>query len=264
MELAKIIGLMDAESEVVERLETLINDRSVEVARYAIQSAARLKREEHLPAIIDKLSNTLIHEDAVSALKSYGDQALSILQKYLRESSKTRETRRDVAKVLTQIGTQDALNILLDFLEKETEELDADIVDALDRIHVEKADINFPPKFVREKTLSLIRKYCQAYLELANFETDVQKEEQGRQLLKRQTESFEQIFKFLGLTYPREDIVKAYQNLQTGTKDSVAYAIELLDNTLNREMKDVILPLIEDLTPYERLRELQKILKNLK
>jgi AAA family ATP:ADP antiporter len=264
MELAKIIGLMDAESEVVEKLETLINDRSVEVARYAIQSAARLKREEHIPAIVNRLSNTLIHEDAISALKSYGNQALNILYKYLRESSKARETRKDVAKVLTQIGTQEAINILLDHLEKETEDLDADIVDALDRIRVEKADINFPPKFVREKTLSLIKKYCLAYIELANLKTDEQKEEQGRQLLKRQTESFEQIFKLLGLSYPHEDVVKAYQNLQTGTKDSVAYAIELLDNTLNRELKDVILPLIEDLGPSERQREFRKILKNLK
>jgi len=264
MEMAKAIGLMDPEVPVVKRLEALINDKSAEVARYAIQSAARLKREEHIPAIIGKLSNPLIHEDAVSALKGYGDQALNILQKYLRESGKSRDTRKDIAKVLTQIGTQDAINILLDHLEKETEDLDADIVDALDRIRAEKADINFPPKFVRNKTLSILKKYCLAYIELANLKTDEQNEEQGRQLLKRQKESFEQIFKFLGLSYPREDVVKAYQNLQTGTKDSVAYAIELLDNTLNREMKDVILPLIEDLTPSERQREFHKILKNLK
>jgi hypothetical protein len=33
---------------------------------------------------------------------------------------------------------------------------------------------------------------------------------------------------------------------------------------LNRELKDVILPLIEDLGPSERQREFRKILKNLK
>jgi hypothetical protein len=61
-----------------------------------------------------------------------------------------------------------------------------------------------------------------------------------------------------------EDIVKAYQNLQTGTKDLVAYAIELLDNTLPKEMKDSVLPLVEDMSPAERQREFQKILKSLK
>ena len=62
------------------------------------------------------------------------------------------------------------------------------------------------------------------------------------------------IFKLLGLIYPYDDIVKAFQNIQTGTKDSVAYAVELLDNTLEKEMRDAILPLVEDLSQEERVK----------
>jgi len=39
-----------------------------------------------------------------------------------------------------------------------------------------------------------------------------------------------------------------------GTKDSVAYAVELLDNTLEKEMRDAILPLVEDLSQEERVK----------
>jgi hypothetical protein len=69
------------------------------------------------------------------------------------------------------------------------------------------------------------------------------------------------IFKLLGLYYPHEDIVKAFQNLKTGTKDTIAYAIELLDITLKKDMKNIILPLIEDLHPSDRQRKFQKILR---
>ncbi len=70
------------------------------------------------------------------------------------------------------------------------------------------------------------------------------------------------IFKLLGLHYPHEDIVKAYQNLKTGIPNSIAYAIELLDNTLKKDMKNIILPLIEDMTSSERQQKFQKILRN--
>ena len=70
------------------------------------------------------------------------------------------------------------------------------------------------------------------------------------------------IFRLLGLYYPHEDIVKARQNIKTGTPRSVAYAIELLDNTLKKDMKDAVIPLVEDLSPGERQKKFQKILRN--
>jgi len=71
------------------------------------------------------------------------------------------------------------------------------------------------------------------------------------------------IFKLLGLVYPRDDIAKAYQNMRTGTKDSVAYAIELLDNILEKEMRDVVIPLIEDVSLEERVKRCLHIMRNL-
>ena len=72
MEVAKAIGMMDPDSPMVEKLEALIQDDSPEVARYAIESAAKLKKPEHLKAVIRKLSNNLVREDAVSALSNLG------------------------------------------------------------------------------------------------------------------------------------------------------------------------------------------------
>jgi HEAT repeat protein len=263
MELAKMIGLMDPKSQVVGKLESLINDTSVEVARYAIQSAARLKREEYIPDIIDKLSNPLIHEDAVIALKLFGRQALNIFQKDLQDRSKALSVKQDVVKVLGQIGTNEAASILFSQLESGIEELDTSIIDALDRIRAEKTNIHFSPKSVQRNAFSVIKKYCQDTLDLMSLQSDEQDSAEGQRLQKRQAKKFAQIFKLLGLLYPHDDIVKAFQNIQTGTKDSVAYAIELLDNILSKQIKNIVLPLIEDLPPSERRRELQKILKNL-
>ncbi|MEE8378543.1 MAG: hypothetical protein V3R45_09210, partial [Candidatus Aminicenantaceae bacterium] len=61
------------------------------------------------------------------------------------------------------------------------------------------------------------------------------------------------IFKLLGLLFPHEDIIKAYQNIELGTKDSIAYAIELLDNILPIEIKTRLFPLVDNVSSEERI-----------
>ena len=70
------------------------------------------------------------------------------------------------------------------------------------------------------------------------------------------------IFRLLGFIYPQEDIVKAYQNIKTGTKHSVAYAIEHLDNTMKKDDRDLILPIIEDIPLHDREKLFRQLLKN--
>jgi HEAT repeat protein len=253
---------MDPNAPLVEKLEALIYDDSPEVSCYAIKSAARLKKEAHIPAIIHKLSNPLTHEDAISALKTYGLSAISILEKYLGESRWDIELRKAVVEVLARIGTQEAASILIEEMDQKTEELDTVIIDALDRIHSEKPDIQFPAKVAQRKTLSIIKKYCQTFIDLQGVKPDKNNVEQRNRLERNLGTHFMNIFKLLGLYYPHEDIVKAYQNLKTGTPNSVAYAIELLDNTLKKDMKNIILPLVEDMPSSERRQKFQKILRN--
>ena len=261
MELAKAIGMMGPDAPLVKKLEALISDDSPEVSCYAIRSAAMLKKVEHIPAIIHKLSNPKIHEDALSALKAYGHSAINTLEKYLYDSEKDIRLRRAVVKVLASIGSQKEVRILLGELDRKTEELEAEIIEALNRIRSERADIHFPSKLAKRVTFSIIKKYCQTFINLQNLKPHKKNEELKRQMEKNLETYFMDIFKLLGLYYPHDDVVKAFQNLKTGTKENIAYAIELLDITLKKDMKDVILPLIEDLHPSDRQRKFQKILR---
>lgn len=262
MEMAKAIGLMEPEAPLADGLGALILDVSPEVSCYAIRSAARLKKAEHIPAIIQKLDNPRTHEDAVSALKTYGHSAMSSLEEYLEGSKRDIRLRKAVVKVLANIGSQEAVRVLLRELIQETDELETEIVDALDWIRSEKKDIHFPAKLVQKGTLSIIKKYCQTFIDLHGLGPGDNEDEKSRQLEMKLRIYLTDIFKLLGLYYSHEDIVKAGQNIKTGTPRSVAYAIELLDNTLKKDMKDAVIALVEDLSPGERQRKFQKILRN--
>jgi len=261
MEVAKAIGLMDSHSPLAQKLEELLQDESPEVAKYALESAAKLKKKEHVPALIQKLSSPLTREDASSALERYGQKIVGTLADYLGDSGEDIELRKGASSVLARIGTQEAADFLSWELAEGKEDMDNELIDALDRIRSEKSDIQFQKEVVKAKIANEIKRYCQILIEFYGLKSKAKKEERDKDLPRDLTFSLMNIFKLLGLIYPYEDITKAYQNIRTGTKDSVAYAIELLDNILEKETRDIVFPLIEDLPIEERVRRCLNLLK---
>ncbi len=66
----------------------------------------------------------------------------------------------------------------------------------------------------------------------------------------------------MGLIYPYEDTIKAYQNIKTGTIHSMAYAIELMDNSLDQEMREMVIPIIEIMSLEEKARICRILLRS--
>ncbi len=259
MELAKLIGLMDSDAPLADQLNRLIEDESPNVSCLALRSAARLKREDDIPAIIRKLDSFVTLEDAVSVLHKYGDAAVGALEGILHDGSKGTAIRMAAVEALTRIGTQKAVLVLTEELENGAGDLDEGVIDALDRVRSQNPDIQLSGGAAKRKTFALLKKYCQTYL-------DIQRQDPGKEragLRRRYLESyFADIFKLLGLYYPQDDIRTVYQNIKTGTQNSMANAIEWLDNALKKDMRDALVAIVEDLDPAEKAKRFQKILKD--
>ncbi len=116
---------------------------------------------------------------------------------------------------------------------------------------------------MKAKIAKEIKKHCQILIESYDMKSTDKKEEMDISLLKNLDTSLMNIFKLLGLIYSREDIFKAYQNIKTGKKDSTAYAVELLDNILEKEMRDIVFPVVEDLPLEERVKRCRNLLKTI-
>ncbi len=262
MEVAKAMSLMSSDSPLTQKLEELLWDESPEVSKYALESAAKLKKKEYVPALIQKLSHPVTSEDASVALVSYGGKVVGALSDYLSDPKENIELRRGVASVLARIGTQDAGDFLFWELDGGQREIDTELIDALDRIHSEQPEVLFRKDKVEARILQEIKKYCQLVVEPFNDKIKSKKQEKSEDVHEDLNVSLMDLFKLFGLIYPREDIMRAYQNMKVGTKDSVDYAIELLDNTLHKEMRDIVIPLLEDLSPEEKVKRCRNCLKN--
>jgi AAA family ATP:ADP antiporter len=261
MEAAKAIGFMEPQAPLVERLEGLLDDDSPEVRRYAIQSAAALKRRQDAPVLVRMLHNAVLREDAAEALRQFGPRIVGMMADYLADKKEDPELRKSIATVLGGIGTQEAADFLLWELPGE-KEISAAIIDALDRIRTSDSLIRFPKETIMPKIFEEVQSYCRC-LTRARDNLDGGEESVASQE-KVLTDCLWNIFKLLGLVYSHEDMTKAYQNLRTGTKDSVAYALELLDNVLEKDIREVVFPLVEDLSPEEKMQRCRQLLAILK
>jgi len=261
MEVAKAIGMMGFKSPLVQKLDDLLQDESPEVSRYAMESAARLKNREYVPLLIQKLHSPITREDACKALEKYGTRVTGTLADYLDDPEEDIVLRKEVASILARIHTQDAADFLSWELAEEREDMDDELIDALDRIRSEKSDVRFSKDVINNKIVKEIKKYYQILISFYDLKIEEKEIEMKKGVPKDLSLTLMNIFKLLGLIYPRDDIARAFQNIRTETKDSVAYAIELLDNTLQKELKDVLFPVIEDLPLEVRVARCRSLLK---
>jgi AAA family ATP:ADP antiporter len=261
MELAKGIGFMDKDSPMAEKLEELINDKSPEVSRYAMESAAKLRLKEFVPYLIQRLSNPASREDASVSLQRFGPKIVGMLGDYLEDREEDISLRKGIASVLARIGNQDAVDSLSLGLASSKKELLNDIIDALDRIRSEHLGIEFSKEIIRDQIIKELREYYQILISYCDLRKETLDKEAEGQMLNNLEGLLENIFKLLGLIYPYEDTIKAYQNIKTGTKHSMAYAVELMDNSLDQEMREMVIPIIEIMSWEEKARRCRTFLK---
>jgi len=225
MELAKAIGLMDRGSPLSGRLGDFLGDPSPAVFQFAAESAGRLRDREFVTLLVRRLADPMSRGDARSALEKYGDAIVGTLSDFLADRDEGAGVRGPAASLLAGIGTSEAAEALLEELDRGPSGTDEDIIDALDRIRSRNPELAFPADTVRAR--------------LASALTGAGPVTGAADLLP--------VFRLLGLIHDHEDIFRAYQNLLKGTKDSIGYAIELLDHTLDPETKSRLFPRLDDL-----------------
>lgn len=259
MEAAKSIGLMDPNAPLVEKLADLLGDESIEVTRYAMQSAAQLQRKEDVPVLVWRLRHPVLRADAADALFKFGGRIVGTLADFLADKSEHPEVRTSAASLLARIGTQEAADFLSWQLAEGEEGLNFAVIDALDRIRTGHPEIRFDPEAIKAEIMRETRAYCRYFVKSYS---DLEKSDTVLRWEKTRESALWNILQLLGLVYSHEDMAKVYQNLRAGTKNSVAYAVELLDNLLEKDMRDAVFPLVEDLPPDEKLRRCRHLLGN--
>ena len=245
LEAARLLALLP---DIFEReLRSLLEDEDVEIARTAIAAAGTLKKRSLIGALVDRMGEPALNEAAVAALAKFGDRIVGTLRDYLTDHEIRPEVRREIPKVLQEIGTAAAYAVLVESV------LDRDVVlryhtiAAINRLGQAHPDRATDRKLIETVLAAEIMGHYRSYQVLATLEGSMGDPsnpiEHGlRESMEKETE---RIFRLLKILYPQYDLHSAYVGMQSADPVVHDNAVEFMDSVLPPEVRSLIIPLFD-------------------
>jgi ATP:ADP antiporter, AAA family len=236
-------------AEMVQVLRELMDDPVSEVRQAAIRAAGVAADPDLLLDVIKSLTRRELRPAARESLLMYGPHVVGTLGDILGDPRRELPLRREIPWLLGRIHSRNAASLLVDQLEVKDPLLKYRVVKALNRLHAQVPDLPQANPAIAGHIYAQTRSYYEALVLWQAFEPGGKSDGSAlvqRALKERLDQNLEIIFRLLGLQYPQNDIYSAYNALRGNRADRRASALEFLDNLLHKNLKTIILPLLEE------------------
>ena len=247
----KALGVLDR-PDFHDRLRSLLDAPVPQIVRAAARSAGQTGDRMFVGKLLRLLAEKPYEKTAREALIAYGDRIFGTLYDYLTDDAVAEPIRRNIPRMLAELPTQPAVDLLLLSLDRLRAPLLYDVAKALNKIRASNPKLRFNQEAIDVAVLGEVR--ALATVQAALFHHARAKDvytrapaapEVREALFHERKQSLERVFRMLGLRYPSTDMHSAYLGL-TENDDLRASAAEFLDNVLDWEFKRVLVPLLDE------------------
>jgi ATP/ADP translocase len=216
----------------------------------ACRAAGILRDRADLFWLASLLNDSRLRGEAITSLAAYGSSICGALSDMLFDETLPVRVRVRIPRVLKNIPSQRSVDILISAIGHEDLAIRDAALKALNRLRDVAPELNFENSFVGDRILKEARHYYELYAALAPFEGQ-QTRLLARSIEYRLERILERLFRLLGLRYPPKEIYNAYRAVSHNNAEAHTAALEFLDTTLDRNLKRVLIPLLD--APENRL-----------
>lgn len=233
----------------------LLRDSNTESKRHAIYMIGKFRLKDLIPEVCVCLSIPGLEEDSSVVLNSFGTDASGELHRFYLNSSGNLNTAKAILRILGKTNTTEnsvfilarlwsnskqlkevALKCLMDFGFKATEE--------------EKDKLN---QLISE-IIGMITWNISAQVSLQKYNDLVLLE-----IIRKETKFWElYLFNLLSITYDAGSVLKIGANIESGTVESVNYALEMIDLVIDDSIKAKLVSLIDAVPDEDKLKNLHQ------
>jgi HEAT repeat protein len=277
-EAAKAIGAVH-EPMFQEHLIRMLYDVERSVVREAISAIQRRVARDgfnplYVPTLVSLLQNRKVRHEARNALVAFGEPAVPTMVHFMNAEDEPLWVRRALPKAIAAVGSYVAAEALLDGLEKSKDSFHRrKLVEALGSIYdveaffqQESERLEWEISHEAKRYLSLLaaleglRLREKGRVEGARvvWDGDVSPTLLDRLLDERSASALLNVFGMLALLFGGREIWPAYRGLTSGEKMQRARALELLDNTLEGELKRHVFAVIDDCPMTEKFQRAKR------
>jgi HEAT repeat protein len=228
-------------------------DGSLDVQRAAIASAGRLAAPEYVPILLERSTRRDTREEAIRALADYGESAVPVLEEAYETAEGWPRLRKSVIRVLSEIGTTWAADVLLRKVKFASSSERYDLVKALNKIRARRPDLLLNVDLVADALEQEIEDYyrnCHYLVRLGPDEDHLLHDA----LRHRLVFATERISRLLALVLPPELVFSIYRGVYGRNLRQASNAHELLESLIERaDLKTALLPIFDRLSPEDTL-----------
>ena len=233
--------------ELLEDIDSLIVER-------AIIAAGNLLDPRLINILVKKLAIASLQATTSQSLRHFGEAALYDLDEGLTSPEATRQEKSHIIETIMEIGGGQAIEILLRHLEIAQPELQHKV-----RLSLAKLNFQAEPddQYIYVNSLD---EEVQLITWLLSAIDDLRDEPRFETLhaalaseLEVRRDSMLLLISFL---FPSIVILDTRANIDSKVAERRVFALEVLDNVLTSEIKQIVLPLLEDLTVAEKLEQM--------
>jgi len=193
-----------------------------------------------IDGIVSDLANPELSEEAAKTLSQLGDFAVDSLRDHLSEGTTPMEIRRQIPPILLRIGTATAGAALAENLVQADADLRSTVISALNKLCEFQRDLKVDKALVESAMVAEMMGHYRSYQILG-----ASKGRPDDTLKQVMNEEVERIFRLMKLLFPSLDLQNAYMGIQSPDPVTHANALEFLDSTLNPQLRQRLVPLID-------------------
>jgi AAA family ATP:ADP antiporter len=247
--------LHTSKEEGIVYLMELLNDNEPKVRNSAIMTSVKRYNTEVINVLIENFGTALHSNQAMNAIVLIGAETLQPLDAAFYRSGQNTQMMLKIIQAMGRIGGQRAKEQLWNKIDYPNKVVTSQVLLSLGEAGF-KAGISQITriKYAIEADIADIRWNLSAAQEIEEVGMDGQ----IKAALRGEVQSdIEHMYMLLAMLYDTRSIQLVKENIETGTSDAITYAIELLDVFLTDQLKQRVIPVLDDLTDTERINRLE-------
>jgi len=241
--------------ENISFLIELLNDADYAVRIAAIQAAEKNYNDEIINALVNNLSHPIYSNKAMNALVKMGGKSLTGIDTAFYRTGQTTQTMLKILQIYGRVGGNKSIKQLWSKIDYPNKVIVSQVLISLGECGF-KAGISQISriKFAIESDIDDVAWNIAAIGE-------INRDGHGDFLIKairnENKSDLQHIYMLLGMLYDARSIQLVKENIESGTAEGVAYAIELLDVFLSDDLKQKVIPLLDDDSEAEKSKKLE-------
>ena len=239
----------------ISYLIELLHDPEPKVRHTAIKTSIKKHNNEVILALVDNLASPFYGNQAMNALTLIGGKALAILDSSFYRSGQSTATMLKIVQIMGRIGGQRAKDLLWNKIDYPDKVVVSQVLLSLGECGF-KAGISQITriKFAIESDIADISWNLSAIQEIG----DLGNADEVKAALRREIQNdIEHIYMLLAMLYDTRSIQLVKENIESGTTEGTTYAVELLDVFLSEQLKQRVIPVLDEISDQERVSRLE-------